>query len=851
MRIFAFVIALLIPLAAVAQAPDPGAYLYADFTRNDYIPRDSIVADWNFLDAMVEGDLLNGQGDMETGAAGGGCTYCPNGLTCLCLGTSTLTQETSKVYKNNSSLKFVVDVAGDYIGYYYILVAEPNTAYQISFSHKGESGGENDYVQLVNAGLFYNFAIDAWQVPNSSVSYNLVTSWTKENLYFLNDAVPRNVVISLARAAGNQTFYIDDFQIRKLKNTGPKSTAGQYTLAPTVTSDMRFGDSPKLLSKPADGPAGWWGTWFDGVDDEMSIAGFNPTGDFTQCISVIQDNCPALARPVWKYSGAPNSGWGIYSATCTWNGLIGNAAGNSATGATNGTQNVLDKVCFRYDAVADGSSLLYIRSNNTVDTGITTARYPVDANVDTYRIMNGGGPQAGSMQNASYFSKYLDNIEVSKWINPHFPSNNNNRGSYVMSCSQAASHATCSTQKCRDGTPAACQAEGTGAMAIYGQRTELVGYNSYETVVNDDSNPLFTGHSTLSVNGDGVSSVTAYRDETMHGNVSVRLKSSGSTAYSAVSTVCIAVAPATTYYAYVSAKQLGGTRTNMFLRLVEYSDGACVTSVSQTDLITGSIDSSFSVRKPVAALTTTGATNSVLLAVVNFGAYAAATPTFAGTASSDILVDSISLKVAPYWTPWVHTPGAGTVTYNSRDYRIRNTIADQSYSGTYPYNTGWCASFWVYTDWAGNDGVQHYISSVAGTAGNNNAWYIYKWSNDTIYFDLFSSAGAQGYRLVATDATNWAAGNWKYFEGCNSNTGTYFAHWFNVANNTWYTLTNNVGGMAGQDGQTTSIYLGESGANTMFLDGFISQLCIKPYSATYTYCGFNSGKPPSLSSRPY
>jgi len=54
-------------------------------------------------------------------------------------------------------------------------------------------------------------------------------------------------------------------------------------------------------------------------------------------------------------------------------------------------------------------------------------------------------------------------------------------------------------------------------------------------------------------------------------------------------------------------------------------------------------------------------------------------------------------------------------------------------NGNYAYSGGWCASTWVYSDWAGNDGVFHYVLSVPATSGSNNYWAIYKYSSNSIF----------------------------------------------------------------------------------------------------------------------
>jgi hypothetical protein len=621
---------------------------------------------------------------------------------------------------------------------------------------------------------------------------------------------------------------------------------------------MRFGDSPNLLSKPADGPAGSWGTSFDGVDDYLYIndaAWQEPQtygGDWSFACKYTKESATDIYL-INKYGLAANnafrmftSGGELYCSVVDCADTI--SSRSSGIVPANGTLN--GQIC-AYKQILTGSSVLTNYTNNTANS-MATAIAPICNGNQPVRFSASGYGVAGSTRilQCSLYGKTLDAIEANKYINPYFPGNNNNRGSYVTTCTQAASHATCSATKCRDGTPNACQAEATGAEAVFGQQTELVPYNSFEIVVGDDSNPAITGWTIVNITGDGTATTTIYRDETKHGNIAVRMKSSGSTAANISTSNCIPVTPLATYYPYLSGKQLGGSRSNLYLNVNSYSDGACANYVSAASVRTSSISSVFEVLKPFVfpnGITVGVGTNSVTLQVVNYGSYAGAAPAFTGTASSDILIDAVSFKAGTYFTPWTHNPGAGTTTYNARDYRIRNTLADQTYSGTYPYLTGWCGAAWVYTDYNGSQIVGNYtLAVVPATAGANNFWYIHLENGNYIAFYLNDGAGGSRVLYQATDATNWTGSNWHYVEWCSNNNNTLTGHWYNVSNSTWYTIGVNGGGGIGiQNGQSTTMSIGTN-AGASPLNGYISQLCFKPYNAIYPNCGFNGGKPPFL-----
>jgi hypothetical protein len=221
------------------------------------------------------------------------------------------------------------------------------------------------------------------------------------------------------------------------------------------------------------------------------------------------------------------------------------------------------------------------------------------------------------------------------------------------------------------------------------------------------------------------------------------------------------------------------------------------------------------------------------------------------TSTADVLIDTVSVKAASYRTPWVHNLAAGSTTANARDYRLFNTLSARSdVLREDMYESGFCASAWVYTDWAGNDGVSHFIMVSPATAGSNNLWRVHKFSDNSVEFDIYDSAGVARWILLIGTTINWSAEDWKYIEVCSENDGTMDGHWYNVANSTWYDMGAEQGiGTGIQDGQSDELHVGHNVTAT-FCDCYIPVVHIVPYSAIFPLEGFNLGRPP-INGRPY
>jgi hypothetical protein len=339
--------------------------------------------------------------------------------------------------------------------------------------------------------------------------------------------------------------------------------------------------------------------------------------------------------------------------------------------------------------------------------------------------------------------------------------------------------------------------------------------------------------------GDGTASITAYRADTKSGNVAVRLKTTGTTSYVGVISSCIPVSPSTDYYFEVTGKSIStgschsyACAQSFYGYFAQFTDGACAnqTSYSTAEIVT---DFPKTWKTYGTQKTTSGSTNSIKLYFSNYH--------FDG----DYLIDTVSMKAGTYHTPWVQNAGAGTTTYNVRNLAIRNTLADPTNTGVYPYTTGFCASTWVYTDYSGAGITAHKIIAQSTPIMGANYWYMQVEAGDYVATYIYDNAGGAKVTYLVTNATNWSASNWHYIEVCTSNSGAPIAHHYNKANSTWYTWISSGAGTGILSSMSTNLSVGSNIGGTSNLNGYLSNVCLKPYSATYTNCGFNGGVPPA------
>jgi hypothetical protein len=507
-----------------------------------------------------------------------------------------------------------------------------------------------------------------------------------------------------------------------------------------------------------------------------------------------------------------------------------------------------------WEQVTDGTSLQDVYLNFGTSHSITTAVAPINASTADFTLggfgMTGIGFYyflPGTLRRASYYNRRLSPVpEVVRWMHPYYPAPTaygpGFPGMYPTSCSQTASPASCSYDQCASQAPHTCFAEPTGSEALFGPLTELLPQNSFENPTGEDSNPSFPGWGGA-VQGAGATR-SAYRADTKHGQVAWRCKTTDTNSYCWQLSGCIAATPSTSYFTYAGTKTVVG-RPKVTLWRGEYTSGDCTGSPAWSKAYEQYITNGAWSYTAAAAFTTGAGTNSFFYEV-DVGSPGLSDP-------SEILVDTLSVKPGEFWTPWIANGGATTAT-TQRTLIVHNPLyaignqGDFLPNGNYAYSGGWCASTWVYSDWAGNDGVFHYVLSVPATSGSNNYWAIYKYSSNSIFFEVYDSVGNQEFISTSVDATSWTAGGWKYIEACWDNAGNPKARHYNVNNTTWYNWTTSVGSAGGMSGQHQSMYLGTSTLSTFPLDGNLGSVCIAPYKASYTLCDFNGGTPPK---KPY
>jgi len=832
-----------------------GDYGCAQFYRSDAWPRDGLIEHF-VLDPGVQGDTLNGDGDFEswTGAEGG-CTDCPANWTCNCTSWGgDIDQETIHLYAHDSSLEIEPD--GLLTGLVYKTYSfAANDAYQLSFCYQGEAGTEDFLVAVSNVALndSYNWDTDTWTAPVTYISItNIGTGWTCGRGYITVGAVDKvNYLIAFAaQSADGTAIRIDNVRLERLNAVSVTGARGNILSVP-VTSDQQWGHSEVAQPRVGTGPAGWWGMWLDGVDDylscddgdcEMDPVNWNGGGYFSFGCRLITNTVAATVSMVTsKYAGAGTRSWLIRRSTADLEFFVSDDGTNTdSNSVTVFTQDALHSFVSTFDPSGGPGACennIYYNAYQ-IDTDATmTECGPFDtaAALEVGSYNTGNNTWSGSIFECSLWEKELSAIEANKYISPYFPATNHGDGFYVDTCDQAASHATCSTQVCRDGTPNACQAEGTGVMALFDQYTELIQNNSFETNAGTDDNPTFTNWTVYA--GAGTTDLTAYRADTIHGNLSARMSADGAMSYYFLVSDCIAVSGGDPYYAYLKARSLKCSGDCYFYVLNhEYTDGACTNHVHTHNVATEWPDVTWGEQGQ--AFTVDAAANSMKLEISVY---------CIGGGEAEVLVDTVSIKEASYRTLWVENPaGAGLTTYNSRYYILHNPLADYCQSeGDDCYADGFCASAWVYTDWAGNDGSVHNILYVPATVGSNNLWQIKKTGGNDLYFNYYDGAGVNRSVHLAVTNTNWTSAKWKYVEWCSNNSdNTVVAHHYNVNNTTWYDWGSLAGAGTGiQDGQSSELYIGHEG-DANYCDCYQSEIHISPYSAIYPNIGFNGGIPP-------
>lgn len=833
-----FAVLLLCSLEVRSQPSSSGDYGAAFFYRSDIYSRDGLIETWT-LDPGVRGDSLNAQGDYETWTGPeGACTDCPTGWTCACV-SGDVDQEATIIYDYDYSLAMAPGGAFSPI-VYQVMTFEANKCYQISWCHYGEAATEDFTVIATNGALtdVYDWATDTWGGGPTTTFANVPASWTCQRFYLRNGAVEKpDYLVGFSVTSGDGTnVFVDQFRVQELNLCDVTGIRGNVLINP-ATSDPLWGHSEVLLPRTGTGPAYKTGEQFDGVNDFQSCADatcemdpilWDGGGYFSVGCRVMTDTVAGTNYIISKWGGAGQGSWGNYRSGNTLGFIVTDDGTNiDNNGVAVFVVGALHNFVSTFDPSggpgACENNLYYSAYQVDIDATMTECA-PFNSTANLFiGAQNAVNNWTGSMLECSLWERELTAIESNKYISPYFPSTNHGDGFYVSNCTQVASHATCSTQVCRDGTPNACQAEGTGTMALFGQYTEELDNNSFEAFTGDPSVANFDDWPAES------GAVTAYLADAKHGDVSVRMKGGSLTGE------CIIGGGSDTYFE-ISAKQLnnGGGTVEVWLR--EYDTGFCSDQLAITmPLITCTPGSVWNDCGALfEAATWNVATSSYAIQLVD-------------TVDGDMLIDNVSIKEASYHTPFVHCPtGSGSVTYNDREYELFNPLSSYiEAEGKDGYEDGVCISTWVYTDWAGDDTGVHRILSVPGTAGNNNRWMI-TFVNTWVALYIYDSIAATLTSIYVANVTSWTAGGWKYIEACSDNAGTIAMHYFNVNNSTWYDGGVGGGGTGIQNGQTIDFHIGHVGG-TNYCDCYQSEIHLSPYPSgafVWPQKGFNGGRPP-------
>lgn len=822
--VFAALALVIVYVVCTGKVKADDSYGEADFSRRDAWTKDKVLACWD-LDPGLRADELQGNGSMETWTGTeGGCTDCPTGMTCLCVGPCDIEQETTYVYDGNTSVKVTIGATDDST-VRFDQTWEAGENYLVTFWIKGATGVEDIKIRLFGAVDYYDPAADTWGAVATFAITNTPVTWTQYAIYVKGDAGDQVGGIYLRKNTINQVWYVDGFEIRKLYSTIDSDTG--YTLTVDVGADPVFGNRQSFFKQgPSTGPPLRRGLYFDGTDDFLERAdddSFDSSSHFSVgCQGVIPDSVAVANKGIIaKDDAGAERGWNLNAPSTGAELRVWGAGGNKTAAVANAwTVGASTNLVGTFRSIGASTGVITLRANNLTETQhLNASSFPVNAAVNLNIGKYGNNEFSGIIERCCFWDKELSAVERNKWVNPYFPGNNHGDGFWVDTCSQAASHATCSWSFCRDGTPNLCQAEPTGWMGVFGEFTELCDDNSFETFTGDDSNPSYPQW--------GESGTLAYRADKRHGAVSARMISSSS-----MSSGCI-IGGGTDVYVELFSKYINGGTEDLSIWFREYDTGIC-TDQLQIDMTTD-CDSGAdwtACYKLVEAADWHADTSSYKIQIVN--------------QAGNVLVDTVSIKVASHRTPWVHNEGAGSTTYNDRDYRLYNPLVEYIQDeNAYGYENGFCFAALVHNDWEADDATEHIITFISTTGGTSNLWSLSKTSSNRIQFVLYDSAGALRYMFTSVTDTNWTAGDWKYVEACSNNTDdTIKLQHYNYNNATWYvTSTIYDVGTGIQDDQHAEMYIGHSTGGAFF-NGYIHKIYITPYSAVFPNKGFNGGRSP-------
>lgn len=531
----------------------PNDYACAKFYINSAWPRDGLVEHWT-LDPGVRGSVWQNSSFEQWDGSHATCTDCPtDSIICLCTPPGDIQPSTSTYFDFNTSMRMTT---GGFLSaaFYLLNTWDVGTCYQISFWYRGETGNEDFNIVVGNTTLTdsYDFTTDTFTVPlTTSIYTSIPTTWTRASLYIVGaagkTAPTYGVAFFTANTNGDYT-YIDNVRVQEL-NSCTVTGSRENVLSVPVTSDPLWGYSEAMLPRTGTGPAYKTGMRLDGVNDYLSCADedceMDPVnwasgGSFSAACRVM----PHLIAGADGYllnkyvAAAGQRSWTIRAVGVELVFYVSDDGTNIDSNTVNVfTLDALHSFVSTFDSSGGSGACennLYYDAYQ-VDTDATmTECVPFDTPVDFTVGAQSAFYWPGSILECSMWDRELSAIEANKYISPYFPATNYGPGFYVDTCSQAASHATCSTQVCRDGTPNACQAEGTGVAACFGEYDVLPENNSWESNNGTDDSPDWPDWQELST-----SELYAYHDGCFHGDSCMRMRASSSATTNWVATECL------------------------------------------------------------------------------------------------------------------------------------------------------------------------------------------------------------------------------------------------------------------------------------------------------------------------
>ena len=845
-------------LFCVSDAGSAEPYGIADYSSPVYYPTDGLVDEFRTMSPHLSGDLIGEAGDFELsgGTIIGGCTSCGLGWTCGC-STNDIDLATDIIYLHDTSTFIEPAIAGTSF-MLYPFNYEANKTYEISFQYKAVDGVEDFLFGATNAAgtEIYLPATDTWGVPGSAwYEINVNTTWTK--VYGILDVGPvakTNYFLVVGPLSVDGTgIYFDNIKIQEIKNGAVVGTHGNQL---SFVGDPGFGNTPvKLTSGPVsdqgmvnDASANYLS---EGTDtDKYDPVTYENGGDFSVGCRVITNTISPAAQQtiISKFVAPAQQGWNLMQNIAT-NDIYFLVSDNGVD-----TTLVTDQVSLGVDRLHNVLATydyrgLPLNANATLEidfnTPITSAvfRGPPHNSTGTFKIgarNTGTVLWDGTILQCVMWDRTLDTVEKSKWKSPYFPGVRrlNSDGMYVTTCTQAASHATCSHQHCRNGTPNSCEPEMTGALAIFNGDTQTLGNNSFEdSYTGTQTVPNWPEWNEQRFNGSGVSTLSAYYGDSTHGNVSARATTSAADGNTRVISSCIIVTPGAAYVIGVNFKKLSGT-ARIYVSFTEYTAANCTGYLGNQSPILYTDPPVGEWVEYAVPVVMGGTTNSVK---INYY------PTYSSIA--DVLMDSLSFKAGTYRTPFVHCLGVACST-NARFAEVHNPLSDYMQDeGDFGYASGACFSQWVFTMWPGDHDDAHDLLHIPPTAGSNNQIRIYKdGSPDRFSFEWRDDGGGASSLTYTANSTTWPAGEWIYYEVCASGqdggAAAHAGHHYVASTGTWYDWSSLTLVDMTQDGQSSTLNIGSYNSGTVQGDYYTSSIYVSPYNAVFQNRGFNNGIAP-------